>query len=49
MRQVVGARKVVLVTFPEAEGFGLTGRVRKLLGDRLVAAEESGRAAVALK
>jgi phosphonate metabolism-associated iron-containing alcohol dehydrogenase len=37
--QVIGGRKAVLVTFPEAEGFGLTGRVRKLLGDRLVAVE----------
>ena len=37
--QVIGSRKAVLVTFPEAEGFGLTGRVRKLLGDRLAAVE----------
>ena len=37
--QVIGERKAVLVTFPEAEGFGLTGRVRELLGARLVAVE----------
>jgi alcohol dehydrogenase class IV len=36
---VVGNRKVVLVTFPEAEGFGLTKRIRDLLGDRLIAVE----------
>jgi len=36
---VVGDRKVVLVTFPEAEGFGLTKRIRDLLGARLVAVE----------
>ena len=37
--EVVGDRKVVLVTFPEAEGFGLTKRIRDLLGSRLVAIE----------
>ena len=37
--QVIGERKAVLVTFPEAEGLGLTGRVRELLGTRLVAVE----------
>jgi phosphonate metabolism-associated iron-containing alcohol dehydrogenase len=37
--EVVGQRKVVLVTFPEAEGLGLTKRIRDLLGDRLVAVE----------
>jgi phosphonate metabolism-associated iron-containing alcohol dehydrogenase len=36
---VIGARKVVLVTFPEAEGFGLTRRIRDLLGANLVAVE----------
>ena len=36
---VIGDRKAVLVTFPEAEGFGLTQRIRDLLGDRLVAVE----------
>ncbi len=36
---VLGDRKAVLVTFPEAEGFGLTKRIRDLLGARPVAVE----------
>lgn len=34
---IVGARTVVLVAFPEAHSLGLVGRVRTLLGDRLMA------------
>lgn len=34
--QVLGGRKAVLVTFPEAAGLGLTARVQKLLGKSLV-------------
>jgi phosphonate metabolism-associated iron-containing alcohol dehydrogenase len=36
---VLGDRKAVLVTFPEAEVFGLTRRVRDLLGAKLLAVE----------
>jgi phosphonate metabolism-associated iron-containing alcohol dehydrogenase len=36
---VLGKRTAVLVTFPEAEGFGLTQRIRGLLGASLVAVE----------
>ena len=34
--RVLGARKAVLVTFPEAAGFGLTKRVQDLLGASLI-------------
>jgi phosphonate metabolism-associated iron-containing alcohol dehydrogenase len=36
---LVAGRKTVLVTFPEAAGFGLTKRIRELLGANLVAIE----------
>ncbi|MBB3284650.1 iron-containing alcohol dehydrogenase PsrA [Mitsuaria sp. BK037] len=37
--RLVGARDALLIAFPEAEALGLVGRVRELLGDRLVAVE----------
>lgn len=37
--ELVGARQVLLIAFPEAESLGLVQRVRELLGDRLVAVE----------
>jgi phosphonate metabolism-associated iron-containing alcohol dehydrogenase len=36
---IVAGRKTVLVTFPEAAGFGLTRRIADLLGGNLVAVE----------
>lgn len=33
---IVGARTVVLVAFPEAQAFGIVGRVKASLGDRLL-------------
>lgn len=35
---IVGGREAVLVTFPEAQALGLVGRVKALLGDRLMTA-----------
>ena len=37
--RLVGARDALLIAFPEADALGLVGRVRELLGDRLVAVE----------
>jgi phosphonate metabolism-associated iron-containing alcohol dehydrogenase len=37
---VLGDRRAVLVTFPEAAGLGLTDRIRGLLGPRLVGVED---------
>jgi phosphonate metabolism-associated iron-containing alcohol dehydrogenase len=39
IKQRVGDRKAVLVTFPEAEGLGITGRMTDILGDRIIAIE----------
>ena len=36
---LLGARRAILVAFPEAEGLGLVDRLRTLLGERLVAVE----------
>ncbi|MES1264436.1 MAG: iron-containing alcohol dehydrogenase, partial [Variovorax sp.] len=36
---LLGPRRAVLVTFPEATGLGLVDRIRELLGDRLAAVE----------
>ena len=36
LQQVLGARKAVLVTFPEAAAIGLTGRVQDMLGASLM-------------
>ncbi|MDH0868165.1 iron-containing alcohol dehydrogenase PsrA [Mitsuaria sp. GD03876] len=37
--ELVGAREALLIAFPEAEPLGLVGRVRQMLGERLVAVE----------
>lgn len=37
---LVGSRRTVLVTFPEAESLGLVARIRGLLGKRLLAVED---------
>ncbi len=37
---VLGARRAVLVTFPEAEDLGLVARLRSILGSALVAVED---------
>jgi len=37
--QLVGNRKTVLVTFPEAEAIGITGRISKILGKSIIAIE----------
>ncbi|HET8609694.1 MAG TPA: iron-containing alcohol dehydrogenase PsrA [Burkholderiales bacterium] len=39
LKQTVGNRNAVLVTFPEAEGLGITGRITDILGDRIIAVE----------
>lgn len=36
LADVVGQRKAVVVTFPEAEALGVTGRLRQLLGPALI-------------
>lgn len=36
---LVGQREALLIAFPEAESLGLVGRVRAMLGERLVAVE----------
>ena len=37
---MLGGRRAALVVFPEAEGLGLTGRLRTLLGSSLAAVED---------
>ena len=37
--RILGGRRAVVVTFPEAEALGLTARLRELLGNSLVAVE----------
>ena len=37
--RTLAGRRAVLVTFPEADGLGLTARLRKLLGSSLIAVE----------
>lgn len=38
--EVLAGRRAVLVTFPEAEGLGLVGRVRAILGASLIGVED---------
>ncbi|MDQ7990749.1 MAG: iron-containing alcohol dehydrogenase PsrA [Candidatus Dactylopiibacterium sp.] len=38
---LLGARRAILIAFPEAEALGLVSRVRALLGNRLVAVESA--------
>jgi phosphonate metabolism-associated iron-containing alcohol dehydrogenase len=38
--RVLGTRRAVVVTFPEAEGLGLVARLRQILGSALVAVED---------
>jgi phosphonate metabolism-associated iron-containing alcohol dehydrogenase len=41
--ELLGARRAILIAFPEAEGLGLVARLRTLLGERLVAVETGVR------